>query len=75
MEKIKTAIAVATGLLGNESVQKFLCGTYSDGSARSLPDALGDELYSPKQKRVKKMSKKKKGKKKKKKDKYITIFD
>lgn len=74
MDKIKAAIAVTTGILGNESVQKFLCGSYSDGSARSLPDALGDELYSPKQKRVKKMSKKKKKKKNKKKD-YITIFD
>ena len=74
MDKIKAAIAVTTGILGNESVQKFLCGSYSDGSARSLPDALGDELYSPKQKKVKKMSKKKKKKKNKKKD-YITIFD
>lgn len=67
---IDTVVGIADGLLGSEKVQKFLCGHYSDGSPRSLPDALNDELYSPQQKKNKeKNSKKKKKKKNKKKNK------
>lgn len=62
---IKNAISICSTLAGNENVKAFLCGTYSDGSARSLPDALNGELLSPKQKC--KRDKKKKGKKGKKK--------
>ena len=71
---VDTILSVTDGLLGSEKVQTFLCGKYSDGTPRSLPDALNDELYSPKQKKNKKHNdekkkKKKKGKKDKKKKK------
>ena len=46
-----TIIGITEGLVSSENVQKFLCGTYSDGTPRSLPDALNDELYSPQQKK------------------------
>lgn len=57
---IDTVLAVCT----TEKVQKLLCGTYSDGEVRSVPDALNGEVYSPKQK-AKKDKKRKKGKHKK----------
>ena len=66
---IETAVGLVNGLLGSEKVQTFLCGQYSDGTPRSLPDALNDELYSPKQKKNKKKNDKEKKKKKKKKKK------
>ena len=76
---VDTIVSVTDGLLGSEKVQKFLCGQYSDGTPRSLPDALNDELYSPEQKKIKnrneehkkKKKKKKKKNKKKKKDIYF----
>ena len=52
-EIISTVISVVNELAGSEKVQTFLCGKYSDGTPRSLPDALNDELYSPKQKKNK----------------------
>lgn len=66
---IDTIVGITDGLLGSEKVQKFLCGHYSDGSPRSLPDALNDELYSPQQKKNKNKNDKKKNKKNKKKKK------
>ena len=73
---IDTVVGIADGLLGSEKVQKFLCGHYSDGSPRSLPDALNDELYSPKQKKNKnKNDKKKKKKHKNKKKKNDITFE
>lgn len=67
---VDTVLEIADGLLGSAKVQSFLCGKYSDGTPRSLPDALNDELYSPQQKKNKKKNdEKKKGKKKKKKNK------
>jgi translation elongation factor EF-G len=70
-EIVDTILMVTNGIIGSEKVQTFLCGKYSDGTPRSLPDALNDELYSPKQKKNKNKNdeKKKKKKKKKKKDK------
>ena len=64
---VDAVIGVADGLLGSKKVQTFLCGTYSDGTPRSLPDALNDEIYSPQQKKnkIKNDKKKKKNKKKK----------
>lgn len=54
----------------SEKGQKFICGTYSNGRARSVVDAMRDEYISPKDRErwdeIKKV-KKKKGKKKKKK--------
>ena len=66
---VDTVLNVTDSLLGSEKVQTFLCGTYSDGTPRSLPDALNDELYSPKQKKNKAKNDKKKKKKKHKKKK------
>ena len=66
---ITTAIDAAEKLLGSENIQTFLCGKYSDGTPRSLPDALSDELYSPKQKKNKALNEQKKKKNKKKKNK------
>ena len=48
-----------------ENGQKFICGTYSDGTTRSVMDAARDEFMSPKTRE--KMTKKDKKKKKKKK--------
>ena len=76
----EAVLKVTDGLLGSEKVQSFLCGRYSDGTPRSLPDALNDELYSPKQKKNKlnneknKKKKKKKGNKKKNKKKKREIY-
>lgn len=74
---VNTVLGVADGLLGSEKVQTFLCGKYSDGTPRSLPDALKDELYSPQQKKNKNKhdKKKKKGKKKKKNKQKDYIFE
>ena len=55
-------IDVASTILANERVGKFLCGSYSDGSSRSLIDSLNGEYLSPMDK-VKKSKKKKKKKK------------
>lgn len=71
--KIETAAKIAgviAGAVFSESGRKFLCGTYSDGTPRSLQDALNDEIYSPEErkKQLKKMKKKKKKSKKKKYD-------
>ena len=66
---VKTAIELVDAVFGSEKVQTFLCGKYSDGTPRSLPDALNDELYSPQQKKNKNKNDKKKKKKNKKKGK------
>lgn len=65
MINIKTvgvAIDVASSILANEKIGRFLLGTYSDGSMRSLIDSLNGEYLSPVDK-VKKRKKKKKKKK------------
>ena len=71
---IDTILDVTNSLLESKKIQTFLCGQYSDGTPRSLPDALNDELYSPQQKKNKAYNenKKKKHKKKKKKNKKKT---
>ena len=61
--KLDAAIKVAELVLDNETVGKYLCGQYSDGSIRSIPDAIRGERENPVKKKKKK---KKKGKKKKK---------
>ena len=68
LEKIAKITGVVAGAILSEGGRKFLCGTYSDGTPRSLQDALNDELYSPEErkKRLKKLQKKKKKKKNKK---------
>lgn len=62
---LSKGLQVGKELLGNGDLQKVLLGTYSDGTTRSLPDAIDGEIYSPKQKgkaikRNKKRNKKKK---------------
>ena len=47
---ILTGLTVGKELIGNGDVQKMVLGTYSDGSVRSIPDAIDGEIYSPKQK-------------------------
>ena len=61
---IDVAVAAGAAVAGNEKINKFLCGTYADGTARSLPDAINGEIYSPEQKAkaYKKKKKKKKNK-------------
>ena len=61
--KLDAALKVAEIVLDNETVGKYLCGQYSDGSVRSIPDAIRGERENPIKKKKKK---KKKGKKKKK---------
>lgn len=63
----KVAGTVA-GIVTSDAGKKFLCGTYSDGTPRSLTDALNGEIISPedKGKKIKKYEKKKKKLKKKK---------
>ena len=61
---ISTGLVVGKELIGNGDIQKMVLGTYSDGSVRSIPDAIDGEIYSPKQKgkaikRNKKRNKKK----------------
>lgn len=58
-------VAVSEKLLKNEDLQKMICGQYSDGSPRSIPDAINGELMSPKEKKkeLKKISKRKKKRK------------
>ena len=63
--KLDAALKVAELVLDNETVGKYLCGQYSDGSVRSIPDAIRGERENP----VKKKKKKKKKRKKKKKNK------
>ena len=74
---VDTVLKVTDSILGSEKIQTFLCGKYSDGTPRSLPDALNDELYSPQQKKNKIKNdekKKKKNKKKKHKKKDTDIY-
>ena len=81
MSKKDVVIETVTEIMGSKGVQKFLLGTYSDGKPRSLPDALKDEIRSPKQRMKKKKvtyddlyKKKNKKKKKKRKNSYKGYF-
>lgn len=60
----RLAIRVGQELIANEDFRKFMCGTYSDGTTRSLADSLRGEFQSPRSKE-KAMKKKKKKKHKK----------
>ncbi len=63
---INVALSVGEQVVKSNAFQKMLCGTYSNGEARSIPDALNGEIYSPEEraKKDKKKNKNKKGKKK-----------
>lgn len=62
---IKKGVEIGKELISNGDIQKVFLGTYSDGTARSLPDALDGEIYSPKQrgKTIKRNNKRNKKKK------------
>lgn len=72
---VDAVVSGAEQLLKSKKVQKFLCGSYADGTPRSLPDALNDELLSPKQRQNKKALKKHKKKNKKNKKKKPIKFE
>lgn len=73
---IATIVGTIAGAAFSEGGRKFLCGTYSDGSPRSLSDALNGEIYSPKEreKKIKKYKKSKKKNKKKGKNSFDSRF-
>ncbi len=60
---VEGCIAAANKLLHDEKFQEMVCGKYSDGTTRSIPDAINGEYMSPKEKK-KEMKKIKKRKKK-----------
>ncbi len=72
LDTIKSAVDYGKEIITDKSLQKTFLGTYSDGTPRSLPDALKGEVISPKQKE--KLQKKAKNKKKKKKAKKKLEF-
>lgn len=63
IKAVGVIIDVASSILANERIGKFVCGTYSDGTARSLIDSLSGECKSPVDKDKKSKKKKKKKKK------------
>ena len=50
---IDTGILLGKTILESDKLQKFLCGEYDDGTARTLPDALNGVRKSPKSKKKK----------------------
>lgn len=74
-ELLDLAVTVGKNLSADEGVKNWICGEYTDGSTRSLIDAMRGESISPKQwKKLAKYEKKQKKKhKKKKKYKYPTL--
>lgn len=73
---VKGVVKAASEIILSEKGKRFLCGEYTDGTTRSLPDAITGEIISPKDRaayengKKKKTKKKKKGKKKKGKKSY-----
>ena len=57
---VEIAIGAGKAIASDENITEFLCGTYADGTKRSLADAIQGEYLSPKQK--KKITSKKKKK-------------
>ena len=47
---VAAILSVGEKIIANEDLQKMVLGTYSDGSVRSIPDAVDGEVYSPKTK-------------------------
>lgn len=68
MNKITAVLEGINLILKNDEIVKFLCGTYTDGSVRSLSDCLSGEIISPSDKLKAAKKKKKKNKKVKYKD-------
>lgn len=51
LNKIELGLTVLELALGSKTINKCLCGEYTDGTTRSIPDAIRGESKSPKQKR------------------------
>lgn len=68
-EVLKAAVLAASEIILSDKGKRFLCGEYTDGTTRSLPDAITGEIISPSDRLAYEESKKKKSKKKKKKNK------
>ena len=66
---LKGALMAASEILLSDKGKRFLCGEYTDGTTRSLPDAITGEIISPKDRAAYENKKKKKSGKKKKKGK------
>ena len=47
---VAAILSVGEKIIANADLQKMVLGTYSDGSVRSIPDAVDGEVYSPKTK-------------------------
>lgn len=81
VQKVAAIVGTIGTALFSEGGRKFLCGTYADGTPRSVSDALSGEIYSPEErnkkfeKYVKNKNKKKSKKKGKKKNKPYRIKD
>ena len=62
MGKGKILIETTEQLLQNKNLQGMILGKYSDGTPRSIPDAINGVLISPKErkKELKKINKRKK---------------
>jgi hypothetical protein len=58
---IDAVVSVGKTIASDKDIKAFICGTYADGTPRSVTDAVNGEFLSSKQK--KKLSKKKKKKK------------
>ena len=64
-EIVKLVVDTTLKVAETDAFKSMMFGEYSDGTPRSLPDALKEEAYSPKQKaKQKKKKTKKKAKKK-----------
>lgn len=62
--KVVSTLGELTKVCSDVKIQKMVLGTYSDGTPRSVFDAINGEILSPKQKRNKLYKKRKSGKKK-----------
>ena len=62
---VEAVLAVSEKILENKDFQGMVLGKYSDGTPRSIPDAMSDEIMSPKEKKkeLKKIHKRRRKKK------------
>lgn len=59
---VTTTVGVVEAALSNDNIKGTILGKYSDGTPRSLPDAIKGEIVSPEDKDISKKRKKKKKK-------------
>ena len=58
---VKGAVVAVSEIILSDKGKRFLCGEYTDGTTRSLPDAITGEIISPKDRAAYKNGKKEKG--------------